>query len=181
MKKSIFIFFILMVFCLVHYTIRAQTTLTSYVVGNGAAVITNSNHNLSATFGQPIIGNTGNTLNTGKIGFWYQYSQTITNVEDRWMYEVPKQFELHQNYPNPFNPTTVIRYGIPKESSVKVIVYNILGQQIAKLAEDEYATGLHHITWDGKSAYGKSVSTGVYFYRIKTNDFVETKKMVLLK
>ena len=175
MKKSIFIFFILMVFCLVRYTIRAQTTLTSYVVGNGAAVITNSNHNLSATFGQPIIGNTGNTLNTGKIGFWYQYSQTITNVEDRWMYEVPKQFELHQNYPNPFNPTTVIRYGLPKESSVKLVVYNILGEVVKTLVENTQKAGSYEVYFEASN-----LATGIYIYRIQAGDFVETKKMILM-
>ena len=162
-----------MIFCT---SVIAQTKLSNYVVGSGGAIISNSNHTLSLTIGQPIIGNTGNTLNTGKIGFWYQYSQTITNVEDRWMYEVPKQFELYQNYPNPFNPTTVIRYGIPKESSVKLVVYNILGEVIKTLVENKQKAGSYEVNFNASN-----LATGIYIYRIQAGDFVDTKKMILMK
>ena len=168
-----------MIFCT---SVIAQTKLSNYVVGSGGAIISNSNHTLSLTIGQPIIGNTGNTLNTGKIGFWYQYSQTITNVEDRWMYEVPKQFELHQNYPNPFNPTTVIRYGIPKESTVKLVVYNILGEVVKTLVENTQKAGSYEVNFNASN-----LASGVYIYSIQsraldgTKDFRSVKKMILLR
>ena len=82
-------------------------------------------------------------MQKANIGFWNQYSKTITDVEDRWMFEVPKQYELYQNYPNPFNPTTTIRYGLPKESRVKIIVYNILGEMITTLVNDSQDAGNH--------------------------------------
>ena len=182
MKKSIFIFFILMVFCLVNYTINAQTKLSNYILGNGGTFISNSSHTLSSTFGQPIIGNTSNTLHTNSIGFWYQYAATITDVEDRWMFEIPKQFELYQNYPNPFNPTTVIRYGIPKESSVKVIVYNILGEVVKTLVENTQKAGSYEVNFNASN-----LASGVYIYSIQsraldgTKDFRSVKKMILLR
>ena len=175
MKQIIIIIFInlTLVFLL---KVEAQYKLSDYVIGNGAAVITNSNHNLSATFGQPIIGNTSNTLHTNSIGFWYQYAATITDVEDRWMFEIPKQFELYQNYPNPFNPTTVIRYGIPKESTVKLVVYNILGEVIKTLVENKQKAGSYEVNFNASN-----MATGIYIYRIQAGDFVETKKMILLR
>ena len=154
----------------------AQTKLSNNVVGNGAAVISNSNHTLSLTIGQPIIGNTSNTLNTSNFGFWYQYSQTITDVEDKWMYEVPKQFELFQNYPNPFNPITIIRYGLPKESKVKIVVYNILGEVVTMLIDDLQEAGNYEVKFDASR-----MASGIYIYRIQAREFIETKKMVLMK
>ena len=176
MKKSIFTFFIFMVFCIGNYTINAQTKLSNYIMGNGATVISNSNHTLTATIGQPIIGNTSNTLHTNSIGFWYQYAATITDVEDRWMFEIPKQFELYQNYPNPFNPTTVIRYGIPKESNVKLVVYNILGEMVKTLVENTQKAGSYEVNFNASN-----LATGIYIYRIQAGQFAETKKMVLMK
>ena len=176
MKRINKVLLVLVICSLWCSSIDAQTTLASYVVGNGAAVITNSNHNLSATFGQPIIGNTSNTLHSNSIGFWYQYAATITDVEDRWMFEIPKQFELYQNYPNPFNPTTVIRYGIPKESIVKLVVYNILGEMVKTLVENKQKAGSYEVNFNASN-----LATGIYIYRIQAGQFVETKKMVLMK
>ena len=169
--KHILIF--VMIFCA---SVIAQTKLSNYVLGSGGAIISNSNHILSLTIAQPIIGNTSNTLNTSNIGFWYQYAKTITDVEDRWMFEIPKQFELHQNYPNPFNPTTVIRYGIPKESTVKLVVYNILGEMVKTLIENKQKAGSYEVNFNASN-----LATGIYIYRIQAGDFVETKKMVLMK
>ena len=90
-------------------------------------------------------------------------------------------FELGQNYPNPFNPETRIEFTLPRRSMVVVTIYNLLGQQIRQLVNQEYSAGNHKVTWDGKSSQGVQASTGIYFYRLKAGSFVETKKMVLLK
>lgn len=90
--------------------------------------------------------------------------------------ELPTTFALKQNYPNPFNPTSVIAFDLPVASRVSIDVYNILGQHVVNLVDGEMEAGSHLIDFDG-SAY----SSGVYFYRMNTNNFSETKKMVMLK
>ena len=94
---------------------------------------------------------------------------------------LPQKFHLSQNYPNPFNPTTTISFSLPTRSDVTLTVYNILGQEVAEIVNQSLPAGEHQIDWDGKDANGSSVSTGIYLYRLVTDDFVESKKMVLLK
>lgn len=95
--------------------------------------------------------------------------------------EAPTVFSLAQNYPNPFNPTTQIRYGLPKQSHVILAIYNMLGQEIARLLDEDQREGYHEVRWDGRSRNGALVSSGVYFYRITAGSFVDIKKMMLLK
>lgn len=95
--------------------------------------------------------------------------------------DLPKEFRLSQNYPNPFNPHTIIEYDLPKESYVTIKIYNILGQVVATLVNDEKPTGRYKVTWDGKDEKGEKVATGIYFYRIKADDFQKTKKLLLIR
>ena len=90
--------------------------------------------------------------------------------------EIPERFSLYQNYPNPFNPSTKINYDIPKASYVKLIVYDVLGKKIATLVNEKLSSGSYEVDWNG-SGY----PSGVYFYKLTTGDYVETKKMILLK
>ncbi len=94
---------------------------------------------------------------------------------------LPFDFTLSQNYPNPFNPTTTIEYGLPVSTEVMIAIFNVLGQEVAVLVDGEKEAGYHTVTWDSRDAYGSQVSSGVYFYRIQAGEFVETKKMLLLK
>ncbi|HWR82695.1 MAG TPA: FlgD immunoglobulin-like domain containing protein [Candidatus Deferrimicrobium sp.] len=94
---------------------------------------------------------------------------------------LPKRFALSQNYPNPFNATTVIRYDLPKKAKVELTVYNILGQEVTTLVEKEQPPGSYEITWGGANEQGETVATGIYLYRIKAEEFVQSKKMLLLK
>ncbi|MBU1117337.1 MAG: T9SS type A sorting domain-containing protein [Bacteroidetes bacterium] len=106
----------------------------------------------------------------------------ITDVEeDEYGETLPYRFELSQNYPNPFNPVTTIEYNLPRRSSIRIDVFNLLGQKVRTLVDREESAGSYTITWDGTSTSGQSVSTGVYFYRFQADDHVETKKMLLLK
>ncbi|MCX6174216.1 MAG: T9SS type A sorting domain-containing protein [Ignavibacteriales bacterium] len=89
---------------------------------------------------------------------------------------VPTRYSLSQNYPNPFNPTTKIRYDIPKQTHVKLIVYDILGRELEKLVDKEMQSGSYEAIFDGKN-----LPSGVYFYRITTKEFSQTKKFVLMK
>jgi flagellar hook assembly protein FlgD len=94
---------------------------------------------------------------------------------------LPTHYDMSQSYPNPFNPTTTIEFNLPKRSHVTVKIYNLLGQQVQNLVDEELSVGNYKVTWDGSTSGGDRASTGVYFYRIVTEDFTETKKMVLLK
>ena len=94
---------------------------------------------------------------------------------------VPSTFKLNQNYPNPFNPSTVISYQLASISKVRIKVYDILGKEIATLVNGQKPAGNYQITWDGTDNFGNKVTSGVYFYQINTDNFVQTKKMILMK
>jgi hypothetical protein len=108
------------------------------------------------------------------------YVQDVTAI--RQVDPVPSKYALDQNYPNPFNPTTVITFGLPKETNVTLEVYNILGMQVRTLiAGNRMNAGKYSVDWDGKDNSGMSVPSGVYLYRIQTDKFNAAKKMVLMK
>ena len=89
---------------------------------------------------------------------------------------LPLSFGLEQNYPNPFNPSTTIRYALPAKSYVTLFVFNTLGQQVATLVDDTQEAGYHEVRFDGVN-----LASGVYFYRLQTGGFVQTRKMLLLE
>jgi hypothetical protein len=93
----------------------------------------------------------------------------------------PRNFALFQNYPNPFNVSTVISFSIPSRSHVRVDVFDILGRSVVTLLEDVRDQGYHAIAWDGTSASGEDLSSGVYLYRVSSDGHTEQRKMVLLK
>ena len=92
-----------------------------------------------------------------------------------------ENFSLEQNYPNPFNPTTTIKYNLPKSTTVRIEVFNILGSKVATLVNEKHSAGIHSMVWNGKDDSGNSVGSGVYFYKISTPEFSQTKKMLLMK
>ena len=85
-------------------------------------------------------------------------------------------YSLYDNYPNPFNPLTTIEYSLPQSGDVSLIVYNLIGEEVARLINGEQNVGYHEVSWDASN-----VPSGIYFYRLQAGDFVETRKMVLLK
>jgi subtilisin family serine protease len=95
--------------------------------------------------------------------------------------QLPTAFELHQNVPNPFNPETKISFSLPEEVHISLDIFNILGQKVKTLASGRYPAGNHSVIWDGKNLSGENVSTGIYFYRLYTESFTETRRMLLLK
>jgi len=94
---------------------------------------------------------------------------------------IPKTFALKQNYPNPFNPVTTIKYQIPAESRVVLSVYNILGQRIKTILNDVQPAGYYTVQWNGRDETGNQVASGIYFYRIQADGYVNTCKMLFMK
>lgn len=94
---------------------------------------------------------------------------------------IPKDYLLTQNYPNPFNPSTKIEFGLPNVTFVTLKIYNILGEEVITLVEKNMSAGTYRVTWDGSDKIGRKVSTGIYLYHIQAGDFVQTKRMLLIK
>jgi len=102
--------------------------------------------------------------------------QLVTAVDDEKDSNLPAKFALGQNYPNPFNPSTVIEFSLPKASHVKLEVYNILGQSVNTLIDENMVAGVHRIEYDGSR-----LPSGIYFYRLIHAEGTQTRKMVLVK
>ncbi len=99
-----------------------------------------------------------------------------TNIEDEGSLLSPDSYNLAQNYPNPFNPTTTIKYSVPQRSNVEIKVYDILGKEILTLVNEEKFRGVYSVTFNASG-----LSSGIYFYRMQSGNFVKTKKMLILK
>jgi len=95
--------------------------------------------------------------------------------------EIPAEFSISQNYPNPFNPTTSIKYAIPQDARVSLVVYDMLGQVVKTLVDQEQEAGYYTVRWDGTNNFGSKVSSGIYIYRIVAGKYTSTMKMNLLK
>ncbi len=102
----------------------------------------------------------------------------ITGLTDE---TIPNEFSVYQNFPNPFNPSTIIKYSIPEATFVSVKVFNILGQEVRSLINQEMTAGNHQVIWNGRSNFGSALSTGIYIYSVKAGSKVISKKMMLLK
>ena len=94
---------------------------------------------------------------------------------------VLEEFSLSANYPNPFNPTTAINYNVPVTTDISLVIYNSLGQAVRTLVDERVPAGKHTISWDGLNDAGLQLSSGVYFYTLKSESFTQTRKMMLLK
>lgn len=103
-------------------------------------------------------------------------SEMATAINDKKF--LPNKFELYQNYPNPFNPSTTISYQLSINSNVTLKLFDVLGKEVATLVNEKQNPGIHHYTL---SIINYKLSTGVYFYQLKASDFMQTKKMVILK
>lgn len=115
-------------------------------------------------------GQVGTELTVDDIGFIYG-STDVTNNEI-----IPENFNLSQNYPNPFNPSTTIKYAIPTSEVATLKVYDMLGSEVATLVNEEKPTGSYEVEFNASN-----LTSGIYFYKLQSGSFVETKKMLLLK
>ena len=143
-----------------HYMHEANVELIS---GTWTIIATDGNYDVSATNGPFTLTIDGSKLNVNESDL------------------LPESFALYANYPNPFNPTTTISYDLPKRSQVTLGIYDLLGKQIRTLVNQSQDAGNKIAVWDGTDELGRTVSAGVYLYRIQAGEFSQTRKMLLLK
>ena len=109
-------------------------------------------------------------------------NETIGSGSYRLNYlPMPEEFSLYQNYPNPFNPSTTIKYDIPVKNNVYITIYDILGKEVITLINKAQEPGYKSIVWNGTDRLGQNVGSGVYFYTLHSGDFIQTKKLMLIK
>ncbi|MEW6508079.1 MAG: T9SS type A sorting domain-containing protein [Bacteroidota bacterium] len=123
---------------------------------------------------------------SGKDGFIFlflirAYVSSIGSSVGESIEILPSAYALEQNYPNPFNPETVISFSLPKPGNVKIKIYDVLGNEVRTLIDEERFAGKHNIYWNSTDNSGKRVASGIYFYTISADNFTQTKKMVLMK
>jgi hypothetical protein len=119
------------------------------------------------TFGRPAV---------GPYNLKIDLTEKVSTSIDENLTTLPVEYALNQNYPNPFNPTTTIRYQLPQAGHVTLVVYNILGQQVASLVDGQISAGIHSVAFDANR-----LASGVYLYRIQAGNYVEVRKMLLIK
>jgi hypothetical protein len=128
-----------------------------------------------------------------KVGFFFGTDTTdvwidnvklikvITSVENKEEINPPQEMLLMQNYPNPFNPETTIPYQLSEASTVRLEIINFLGQRVATLVNEQQSAGMYHVKWHGITDDGKKATTGIYIYRLVTNESTQIKKFILAK
>jgi hypothetical protein len=100
----------------------------------------------------------------------------ITDVAEYHADQIPTHYLLEQNYPNPFNPTTAIKFNLPEKTNVSLVIYDQLGEKVTTLINGALSAGYHQVEWDASN-----MTSGIYFYEIKTNNFSAVKKLILMK
>jgi len=126
----------------------------------------------------PLIDTLQLKLNIYSAGTLYWQDSTVTVIVglENIVNSIPKEYKLNQNYPNPFNPTTTIDFDLPKTNEVTIKIYNILGEEVATLVSEKLNAGEYKYDWDASQ-----LASGVYMYRLQAGDYIETRKMILLR
>jgi len=187
-SKAFYFLFIPIIFLFFNFALGSGEKIPWSSANGGGIVYDSSTHyKLCGSVGQFAA---GKDSNTGPVtapfcysGFWNPWVRMTTPVEweEVGQTELPKEFDLRQNYPNPFNPNTVIEYALPKSAHVTIEIYNLLGQKVNVLMDEDQKVGFYRVDWDGKDKDGGELASGIYFYRIQAGDFVKCKKMIMLK
>lgn len=163
------------------YVCTYYMTMTNWTNASSLIIDTAENVDIPSTdyLFLPLGGNDYDPIWGGPINIsGTAVDESITDI-------LPSSFQLEQNYPNPFNPSTSIWFDLPTRAKVTLTVFNLLGQEVSTLVDEDLPAGRHLSIWDGHADNGASVASGIYFYKLIANtddkEFVETKKMMLLK
>ncbi len=180
-----------------------QDLISSTLLSQGGEVLTDGNQRIFVSVNRPVIGVMKESSGNKEVGYWYVSISGFTNnnmdpetkqlseVDEEKMDEIesellPTEFGLSQNYPNPFNPTTTINFQIPEldgaqNTSTTLKIYDIRGRLIRTLLDEKRPPGFYSEFWDGMSDNGDKVSSGIYFYGLKTESYVSSRKMIIIK
>ncbi|MBD3297255.1 MAG: T9SS type A sorting domain-containing protein, partial [candidate division Zixibacteria bacterium] len=161
-----------------HYA-TVKVTNGKYTDQWGSFVVSNTSAYESCTHGSTASSGSGGGIFTFALPL--QYASCIPNDPIQKPATVPRAYELLQNHPNPFNAGTMIDFTLSDESHVRMEIFNIMGQRVRTLVDDVLPAGEHSIEWNGRTADGREVATGVYLYRMDAGPYTQTRKMVLLK
>ena len=112
------------------------------------------------------------------VDFYIDQGESLDN---RYQFDIPNNFDLYDAYPNPFNPVTSIGFGVPNASEVTVTIYNLLGQEVRRLYSGYMEPGYKFVQWDGKDSFGAPGPSGMYVVLMQAQDFIDTKKIILIK
>jgi hypothetical protein len=113
--------------------------------------------------------------------FYVVEKQVITGIIDKKSALQPEAYNLNQNYPNPFNPSTTITFEIPKREMVKLSIFDLTGREVRSFVNGTLNAGLHQLIWDGTDFFGNSVASGIYLYQLKSENYVQTRKLMLIR
>ena len=149
-------------------TIKEKSAFRGSIIAEDVVVSEGCNLTLSSYFLVHSAGSGGGSQNSG-------------SEESMLGGDVPLSFALEQNYPNPFNPVTEIRYQLPAQADVRLVVYNMLGQEVRTLIQGVQRPGTYAVRWDGTNKNGQAVSSGIYLYKITAGSTVASRKMIFLK
>jgi hypothetical protein len=174
-NKYKWIIIILTSYILTQSNLYAQLNIPCSVISSGGSLISGSNYQINGTLGQSFIGNISSSQNINLIGFWYTAEGFVTDIQEG-QNPLPTEYFLAQNYPNPFNPSTKITYSIQERSNVSIKVFDLLGSEVEELVKGEIEAGTYDINFNASN-----LPSGIYFYRLQAGDFVQTRKMILLK
>ncbi|MDZ7362985.1 MAG: T9SS type A sorting domain-containing protein [candidate division KSB1 bacterium] len=153
---------------IVSFTVNANTTADSARIEFGGQPVV-----------QEVVDASGNVLaatwTAGRVRI-----ETPTSVKETTG-EVPSSFALKQNSPNPFNPSTTIKYELPQQVEVKLVIFDLMGRRVRTLVDQRQQSGRYAITWDGRNEQGEVVTSGVYLYQLHAGNFVQTRRMALVR
>jgi hypothetical protein len=151
----------------------AQSVIPRFVVASGGTRATSTNFSVHATVGQPVVGNSAGTNLRLRSGYW-STGPVPTGVGDT----SPRSpsYALDQNYPNPFNPRTTIAFVLPRDTHVRLRIFDAAGAEVARLIDASMQAGAHRVEFDAAG-----LASGVYFYRLEVAGFRQARKLVLLK
>lgn len=163
----------------------AQFKIRDVSSGFSSGILQAGPFGVRMSLGEPVSGLTfGEFFNIGS-GFMYSDAEAkvpqAIEMELAIPGEIPAEFQLDQNYPNPFNPSTSIVISLPTRVSARLEIYNIIGQLVSVLVDEELPAGKHRISWNARDSIGRQVASGLYVYRLVAGEFSATRTMTLLK
>ena len=161
-------------------SVAAQSySIVNGVFGNGGSTGPGGPYQVFGTLGQPLVGKVSNasyTLESGVGHVVYGIRWTNVKVDMEYASSLPRDYRLDQNYPNPFNPSTTIRFALPKQVPVTLVLYNLLGQTVSTLVEGNLPAGEYQIVLNATD-----LRSGLYLYRLRAGTFTQSRKLVVLK